>query len=170
MRDLAKMKIESRLPTNAQARRLAQRGSFLLEALIAVLIVALGILGLIGLQARAIQNVDDAQYRAEAAFLANSLLGQMWTYDLKTAGKLQADFQTGGGAPYTEFKAWVGQRLPGASIAANAPQVTIDGAANPAPLTATSHNVLIQVFWQAPGEPAGTPRHKYEIDATVGAN
>jgi len=69
-----------------------------------------------------------------------------------------------------EFKNWVGQRLPGASIAANAPQVTIDAAANPAPLTATSHNVLIQVFWQAPGEPAGTPKHKYEIDATVGAN
>jgi len=80
---LAKMKIERRLPTNAQARRLGQRGGFLLEALIAVLIVAFGVLGLIGLQARAIQNVDDAQYRAEAAFLANSLLGQMWVYDQK---------------------------------------------------------------------------------------
>ena len=164
---LAKMKIERRLPTNAQARRLGQRGGFLLEALIAVLIVAFGVLGLIGLQARAIQNVDDAQYRAEAAFLANSLLGQMWVYDPTL---LKVDFSTGGGAPYTEFKNWVGQRLPGASIPANAPQVTIDGGANPAPLTATSHNVLIQVFWQAPGEPAGTPKHKYEIDATVGAN
>ena len=164
---LAKMKIERRLPTNAQATPLGQRGGFLLEALIADRIVAFGVLGVIGQQARAIQNVDDAQYRAEAAFLANSLLGQMWVYDPK---QLKADFSTGGGAPYVEFKNWVGQRLPGASIAANAPQVTIDAAANPAPLTATSHNVLIQVFWQAPGEPAGTPKHKYEIDATVGAN
>jgi len=167
MHALAEMKIRSRRPANAQARRRLQHGSFLLEALIAVLIVAFGVLGLIGLQARAIQNVDDAQYRAEAAFLANSLLGQMWVYD---PNLLKADFSTGGGIPYTEFKNWVGQRLPGANIPANAPQVTIDGAANPAPLTASSHNILIQVFWQAPGEPAGTPAHKYEIDATVGAN
>ena len=152
--------------TRSAARRTVQRGSFLLEALIAVLIVAFGILGLIGLQARAIQNVDDAQYRAEAAFLANSLLGQMWTYDPK---QLKADFQTGGGAPYVEFKNWVGQRLPGANIPANAPRVTIDDPAN-LPLTPKSHNVLIQVYWQAPGEPAGSPVHKYELDATVGAN
>ncbi|MEO8675062.1 MAG: hypothetical protein ABI569_05750 [Casimicrobiaceae bacterium] len=169
MHALAKLKIDCRLPANAPVRRLAQRGSFLLEALIAVLIVAFGVLGLIGLQARAIQNVDDAQYRAEAAFLANSLLGQMWTYDLVTAGKLKADFETGAGAPYVEFKNWVGQRLPGANIPANAPLVTIDAAGN-LPLTATSHNVLIQVYWQAPGEPAGSPVHKYEMDATVGAN
>ena len=152
--------------TRSAARRTVQRGSFLLEALIAVLIVAFGILGLIGLQARAIQNVDDAQYRAEASFLANSLLGQMWTYNEK---QLQADFQTGGGAPYVEFKKWVGQRLPGANIPANAPRVTIDDPAN-LPLTPKSHNVLIQVYWQAPGEPAGSPVHKYELDATVGAN
>ena len=95
-----------------------QRGSFLLEALISVLIVALGILGLIGLQARAFQNIDDAQYRAEAAYMANALLGQMWVYDRT---KLIADFDSGGGGvAYTEFKAWVGQRLPGANIPANA--------------------------------------------------
>ncbi len=94
-------------------RASAQRGSFLLEALISVLIVALGLLGLIGLQARAIQNVDDAQYRAEAAYLANALLGQMWVHDPKTA-QLMADFDdTAGGPNYTEFKAWAAQRLPG---------------------------------------------------------
>ena len=78
----------------APPRDRVQRGSFLLEALISVLIVALGILGLIGLQARAIQNVDDAQYRAEAAYMANALLGQMWVYDRT---KLVADFDSGGG-------------------------------------------------------------------------
>jgi type IV pilus assembly protein PilV len=130
-----------------------QRGSFLLEALISILIVALGILGLIGLQARAIQSVDDAQYRAEAAFVANALLGQMWVYDRT---KLLSDFDsTLTGPGYTEFKAWVGQRLPGANIPANFPVVTIT---QPGP-TPTSTNVLIRVFWLAPGEPAGTPAH-----------
>jgi len=144
-------------------RRRAQRGSFLLEALISVLIVSLGLLGLIALQARAIQNVDDAQYRAEAAYLANALLGQMWVHDPK---KLAADFDSGGGgANYKEFAAWIAQRLPGGNIPANAPVVTVtQPGVTPAP------DVRIQVFWQAPGEPAGSPAHKYEIVATVAGN
>ena len=97
--------------THAPPQR-AQRGSFLLEALIAALIVAFGILGLVGLQARAIQNVDDAQYRSEAAFLANDLLGRMWTSNQAT---LEADFETGGGTPYDDFKTLVQARLPGAT-------------------------------------------------------
>ena len=148
------------LPRAPRSRR--QGGSFLLEALIAILIVAFGILGLIGLEARAIQNVDDAQYRAEAAFVANALLGQMWAYDQT---KLKADFDSSGAGPaYTEFKAWVGQRLPGASIAANAPVVTIT---QPGAGSGTSTDVLIQVYWLPPGDPN---RHKYEIVATVGTN
>jgi type IV pilus assembly protein PilV len=150
-----------RQPTLANA----QRGSFLLEALVSVLIVALGILGLIGLQARAIQNVDDAQYRGEAAYVANELLGQMWLYD---RAKLIADFDSSGAGPaYTEFKTWVGQRLPGANIPANAPVVTVT---QPGTTTPTSTAVYIRIMWQAPGEPAGTPVHFYEIDAIVGAN
>ena len=64
------------------ARR--QRGSFLLEALVAILIVAFGILGLLGLESRALQNVDDAQYRSEAVALANAYIGQMWVADQTT--------------------------------------------------------------------------------------
>jgi type IV pilus assembly protein PilV len=151
------------MPNRPRPTPRAQRGSFLLEALISVLIVAFGLLGLIGLQARAIQNVDDAQYRAEAAYLANALLGQMWVHDPK---KLVADFATGGGANYVEFKTWVAQRLPGANIALNAPQVDV---IQPG-LTAQATDVHIQLFWQPPGEPLGTPRHKYEITATVAGN
>lgn len=137
-----------------------QRGSFLLEALISVLIVAFGVLGLIGLQARAIQNVDDAQYRGEAAYLASALIGQMWVSNQAT---LVADFDSGsGGIAYTEFKTWVGQRLPGANIAINAPVVTITPG-----VTATSSDVLITVFWLPPGEPA---RHRYDVVATIGTN
>ena len=141
----------------------AQHGSFLLEALISVLIVAFGLLGLIGLQARAIQNVNDAQYRAEAAYLANALLGQMWVHD---PTKLVNDFDTGSAGPnYTEFKNWASQRLPGANIPANAPIVTV---VQPG-LTPQATDVLIQIFWAPPGEPAGT-QHKYEIAATVAGN
>jgi type IV pilus assembly protein PilV len=139
-------------------RASAQRGSFLLEALISVLIVAFGVLGLIGLQARAIQNVDDAQYRGEASYLANALIGQMWVSNQAT---LVADFDSGGaGIPYTEFKTWVGQRLPGAS--ANPPLVNITPG-----VTATSSDVRVTVYWLPPGE---ISRHKYDVEATIGTN
>ena len=117
----------SALP-HARKPHARQRGSFLLEALIAALIVAFGILGLVGLQARAIQNVDDAQYRSEAAFLANDLLGRMWTAN---QANLQADFETGAGVPYTDFKTLVQARLPGATV--TDPTVTVDARASATP-------------------------------------
>ena len=104
-------------------RASAQRGSFLLEALISVLIVALGLLGLIGLQARAIQNVDDAQYRAEAAYLANALLGQMWVHDPKTA-QLKADFDDTARRPQLHRVQGLGRRsgFPGPTSPAMLPR------------------------------------------------
>ena len=160
MRRIQVIRPQRRCARRASARAATQRGSFLLEALISVLIDAFGVLGLIGLQARAIQNVDDAQYRGEAAYLANALIGQMWVADQKT---LVANFASAsGGASYTEFKKWVGQRLPGASAAGNDPIVTVAAGA-----TATSSDVQITVFWQPPGE---TSRHHFDVDATVGQN
>ena len=65
--------------------RYRQQGSFLLEALIAILIVALGVLGSVGLLARSMQDMDDAKNRGEAAYLANQLISQMWLSDRVTA-------------------------------------------------------------------------------------
>ncbi len=140
--------------------RVLQRGSFLLEALIAVLIVALGILGLVGLQARAIQNTDDAQYRSEAAFLANDLLGRMWT---SNQANLAADFAdtAGAGSPYANFKTVVQARLPGATV--TDPTVTVTPRFGDASL---GHDVVITVFWQPPGD----VRHRYQTSATVKVN
>lgn len=54
-------------------------GASLLEALIALLIFSIGLLGLLGLQANALGASRDAQYRAEAAVLAHEIIGIMWT-------------------------------------------------------------------------------------------
>ena len=59
--------------------RQRQRGAYLLEALIGILIFSFGILGIVGLQAQAIRFTNDSEYRAEAVYLANSLISQMWT-------------------------------------------------------------------------------------------
>jgi type IV pilus assembly protein PilV len=55
-----------------------QKGSMLLEALIAILIFSFGVLSVVGLQAASVKNISEAKYRTDAAFLANELIGQMW--------------------------------------------------------------------------------------------
>src|SRR6266404_3707340 len=84
-----------------QVRR-SQRGAFLLEALIGILIFSLGVLGIVGLQAQAIRFTNDSEYRAEAVYLANSLISQMWGDKRDT---LKANYESPGGAKYGLFKA-----------------------------------------------------------------
>jgi len=138
-----------------------QRGSFMLEALIALLIVALGILGLVGLQARAVQNIGDAQYRSEAAFLSNDLLSRMWT---SNQANLVADFEsTGSGTPYDEFKTIVQARLPKISTTPD-PDVTVTARFGDPTM---GHDVVITVFWQPPGD---LQQHRYQTGGTVKLN
>ncbi|HYD97326.1 MAG TPA: type IV pilus modification protein PilV [Noviherbaspirillum sp.] len=54
-----------------------QGGMLLIEALVAILIFSIGILGLVGLQARAVAMSTDAKQRADAAILANQLIGRL---------------------------------------------------------------------------------------------
>ncbi len=56
-----------------------QQGVSLLEALISILIFAIGILAIVALQAASIRTSSDAKYRADASYLANQLVGRMWT-------------------------------------------------------------------------------------------
>ena len=51
----------------------------MLEALIAILIFSMGILAVIGLQAAMMKGASDARYRAEATFIAQQKLGEIWT-------------------------------------------------------------------------------------------
>lgn len=50
----------------------------LLEALVSILLFSIAILGLAGLQARGIEVVRDAEYRAQASYFANQIVGLMW--------------------------------------------------------------------------------------------
>jgi len=136
----------------------------MLEALIAILIVALGILGTVGLYARSVQHVDDAKFRGEAALLASSLIGQMWLTD-SHPGPLAINFDSGGSGPgYTEFAALVAQRLPNSV----APTVTIS--AGP---TVSSSNVAILIQWFHPGDeldPTQPTYREFSANATIGSN
>jgi type IV pilus assembly protein PilV len=149
-----------------RARSSPQQGSSLLESLVALLIVALGVLGMVGLYSRSVQNIDDSKYRGEAALLAHSLVGQMWVTGNSFA-TLQANFDSvapGTGIGYVEFQAMVLQRLPNSL----APDVLIT--AGP---TATSSNVRISIKWTHPGDtldPLPPNPRRYDLNATIGSN
>lgn len=55
-----------------------QSGFALLEVLVSILIFSFGVLGLVGLQARAISLSTDAEDRNRAALLANDIASAMW--------------------------------------------------------------------------------------------
>lgn len=137
--------------STCQAR--LQRGVVLLEALVAILIFSLGILGLIGLQAVSIQNISESQFRVEAANLANTVLAQIRTADPLTRVNL---FQTNGGDATAGYTAWYNRvtdastGLPGAAVPANQPTVAFSGAGN--------NTVTVTMIWQAKTD-SGTREH-----------
>jgi type IV pilus assembly protein PilV len=148
-------------PSRAAPRR-AQSGAFLLEALIGVLVFAFGILGLVGLQAVAIRNTNDLQYRGEAIQIANAAIGRMWTMErAKLEVMYEGDAGTGGDG-YTALNE-AANRLPGVyGNSALAPTVVVEDG----PST-TSSLVTVTIRWQLPGE--ATP-HQYVGAVMVGLN
>lgn len=60
------------------SRAAAQCGMALMECLMAMLIFSIGILGLLGLEARAINFSVDAEDRNRASIMANEIASQMW--------------------------------------------------------------------------------------------
>ena len=67
------------MPVQPCFPRRAQGGFTLIEVLVALLVFSLGVLGVVGMQARAVQFSTQAGDRARAAMLANEIVSQMWT-------------------------------------------------------------------------------------------
>jgi type IV pilus assembly protein PilV len=174
--------------TISRSRPRAQSGVMLIEALIALLIFSIGVLGIIGLQSTAVKVSGDARYRSEAALLANELIGKMWTSD-RTAATLKAAFDSAETSP-TAYQAWawvgtggtagtqtapadgtVFKVLPGA--ASTPPVVTVKPVTqaytfNGKPVTVTTSQVTITLSWKAPQETGDTSVHSYIAVAQIG--
>ncbi len=123
-----------------------QAGIMLLEALIAILIFSFGILAIVGMQANAMQDMGQAKYRSDAAFLANQLIADIWI-NAKNVDTYQWG-GAGGSAP-DAISNWVSQvnaSLPGA--ADFPPTVEYDVA---------SKQVTITVRWLTPAERGANP-------------
>jgi type IV pilus assembly protein PilV len=92
-------------------------GFMLLEVLVAILIFSIGVLSLIGLQARMTHAQTAAKIRADAAYLASELIGVMWS-DIANLG----DYNDCGSNRCTDWQTKVEQAMPGATTS-----VTVDG-------------------------------------------
>ncbi len=135
-------------------------GVALLEALVSILIFAIGILAIVGLQAASIKNAGESKFRADASFLANELIGEMWAED-RTAATLSTNFSSPNGAIYTTWKDSIIARdkLPG--VAANPPTVVVTTIPGGSASDLPSSFVTITLYWKAPNDPPTAPAHQY---------
>lgn len=140
--------------------RAGQSGFMLIEVLISILVFSLGVLALVGLQTVSIKQSTDAKYRADAAMLANEIIGQMWVTNRSPASL--ATFATGG-ANFLPWQARVQAALPGAT-GANLPTIVPVAVGVPAD---PSTQVTVTVRWKAPNEPAADPAHLVTVVAQI---
>ncbi len=138
--------------------RQPQEGVAILEALIAILIFSIGVLGIVGLQARSVQGLGEAGFRSQAVQHADELIAEMWTSD---PGRRRTLYQST--APGLMYQAWAtkvttgSRQLPGAT--ANPPTVVVTSIQTPIAILPGSSfftsDVTITIRWVPPGAAAG---------------
>jgi len=95
-----------------------QDGIALLEAMLAIVILGIGLLGTVGLQARAYSALSDAGMRAEATMAGEKLLGVMTADTANLASYNLAE----NGTPGAAIAPWVAETraaIPGAIVSVN---------------------------------------------------
>jgi type IV pilus assembly protein PilV len=148
----------------------SQRGIVLIDAMVAILIFSIGILGMVALQASAVEMTGASNYRINAAMLTDHVIAQMWASDLSS---LSANFQGSGGKGGTGYTSWfndldctatghVTNCLPG--VQANPPSISIvqqslSSSSN------TQYQVTVTVYWKAPSD---SSVHKYVSVTAIG--
>lgn len=112
-----------------------EKGSILLEGLIAIVIFSFGVLALMGLQAISIKHSTHAKIRGDASYLVNQIVSQIMVDQSNLAS-----YDTTSGGSGTSV-AWVNE------VTSALP----NGTANIAVNTATSQ-VTVTVTWRNPDE------------------
>lgn len=134
------------------ARR-KQGGVALLEALVATTILAIGLLGAIGMQARAYAALNEAGLRAEATMCSEKLLAQMAVDQANAAA--YAYTSGPGSAKIAPWLADTKTRIPNATITVGVTAVT-----------ATRSQVDIHIAWQRKSG-KGSPINKHDVTSYI---
>ncbi len=124
------------IPGPCAAGRAARhsRGVSLIEVLVVIVLFSFGLIGMVGLQAKAVQNSVSAEDSARASLLASEIVSTMWansTVNLSTT--VISDWNT------------------------RVADATARGLPNGAgTVTVTAGVATVSVTWRAPHEPSGT--------------
>lgn len=117
----------------------SQKGIALVECLIAMLVFSIGVVGLMGLEAKAIHLSQDSEDRNRAALFASEIASNMWlnstispTTPAYTALLASVSDATAGGLP--------------------------NGAVTVTPVAGTTNAADIVITWQPPSDAVGTVR------------
>ncbi len=131
-----------------------QTGLALIEAMVAVLIFAIGLLSALKLQADSTTRSTDALYRAEATMLAHEIIGTIWTdranissYAHNPSGGTECA-PTASASANANVLRWLGEfttagngrYLPGATSSNQ--QITVDASTPPI--------VTVKICWRGP--------------------
>jgi type IV pilus assembly protein PilV len=119
------------------SRHRAAAGVVLLEALIAMLIFAFGVLGLVGLQAAMTQAQTSSKFRADAAILATDLFGLVQTDNFANLGL----YSTAGCSAHPRCADWL------AKVEATLPEAEVSFTTS-----VGTGRVEIAISWQQGGQ------------------
>ncbi len=128
--------------------RKASQGITLIEVLVAMTIFAFGILGMLGMQARAISELSDAKYRTDATLLADALINDIWA-DRANIGNYAYG---GSGTVPTSVQPWLSE------VQATLPSARATVA------VAGGNQVTVTVQWQSLNS---TTQHQHTEIATI---
>lgn len=137
------------IPSNRSARRRGKQAGFtLLETLVAIVIFSIGLLGVVGLQARSIQFSVDGEDRNRAALMADGIVAAMWNRDLSTFSFTPTD--------RTDFAAGATGGPVGAVATISAPDA--------------NGVVEVRITWRPPSRPDTEPESVYVTNVFIPAN
>jgi type IV pilus assembly protein PilV len=128
-----------------------KKGFFIIEALISILVFMIGILGILQLQVGQMQATADAQYRAQASYMAENLMTEI----IIDKGNIDT-FVDKTNATYSDWEGNLRNALPG--VNEFPPEVNTSIAASGGKL------VTVVVKWKAPQSESES---KYELRSII---
>ena len=130
--------------TASSGRLTRARGISMIEVLVVIVLFAFGLIGMVGLQTRAVQGSVSAEDSSRAALLANEVASAMWGASTITLSS-------------SDIAAWNTRVADAAAYGLPNGQGAVVVAGNVATVTVT---------WRAPHEPAGTV-HNYTTQVQI---
>jgi len=126
----------------------AVRGVSLIEVLVAMTIFAFGVLGMLGMQARAITFFSDSKNRTDAALLSDALINDIWVNRAN-----MANYAYAGGAAPALVQPWLSE------VKATLPKAAATVAVTPA-----TNTVQVTITWTPPN---AANQHTHTEIATI---